>query len=114
MNIETRQIGNTGIEITAVALGCWPIAGMTSLDVNDHDSLNTLRAAIDAGINFFDTAYGYGPDGESERLISQLIKGRREQMVVATKGGIHWDVQGQRVLDARPATLSYQCDRSLV
>ena len=73
MTIELRRLGTTEIEITPVAMGCWPISGMTSLDVNDADSLKTLRAAIDAGINFFDTAYCYGRDGESERLIAQVI-----------------------------------------
>ena len=58
--IELRPLGNTGIRVSPVALGCWPISGMTSLDVNEADSLATLHAAIDAGINFFDTAYAYG------------------------------------------------------
>ena len=57
MEIERRRLGNTEIEVTPVAMGCWPIAGMTSIDVNDRDSCETLRAARDAGINFFDTAY---------------------------------------------------------
>ncbi|MAV33903.1 MAG: aldo/keto reductase, partial [Planctomycetaceae bacterium] len=62
----THEIGSTGIRVSPVALGCWPIAGMTSLDVNRPDSLATLRTAFELGINFFDTAYAYGANGESE------------------------------------------------
>ena len=86
---------------------------MTSLDVNEADSLATLHAALDAGINFFDTAYAYGPAGESERLIARTMAGRRGDIVIATKGGIEWDAAGQRVIDGRPATLRRQCEESL-
>jgi aryl-alcohol dehydrogenase-like predicted oxidoreductase len=110
---DKRRLGNTDIEVTPVALGCWPIAGMTSLNVNDADSLKTLHAAVESGINFFDTAYCYGAKGESERLISQALGDRRDSIVIATKGGIHWDSDGERVQDARPATLIRQCDESL-
>lgn len=111
--IEQRQLGQTDIHISPVAMGCWPIAGMTSVDVNDEDSAATLEAAVDAGINFFDTAYCYGADGESERMIGRVLANRRDQLVIATKGGIAWDAQGQRVQDASPATLRRQCEESL-
>lgn len=111
--MQRRKIGTTEIEITPVAMGCWPIAGMTSIDVNDRDSLATLSAAVDRGINFFDTAYCYGASGESERLISQALGDRRDEIVIATKGGIHWDENRVRKFDARPETLRRQCDESL-
>jgi aryl-alcohol dehydrogenase-like predicted oxidoreductase len=110
---ELRQLGSTDIEITPVAMGCWPISGMTSLDVNEVDSIKTLRAAIDAGINFFDTAYCYGCEGESERLISRVISEDRDSMVIASKGGIHWDASGSREFDASPDRLRQECDESL-
>jgi aryl-alcohol dehydrogenase-like predicted oxidoreductase len=96
-----------------VALGCWPISGMTSLGVTEADSLDTLAAALDGGINFLDTAYAYGAAGESERLIARAIAGRRESVVLATKCGIHWGADGRRVIDGRPETLRRQCDESL-
>jgi aryl-alcohol dehydrogenase-like predicted oxidoreductase len=108
-----RPLANTGIFVTPVALGCWPIAGMTSLDVNERDSLATLHEALDSGINFFDTAYGYGMAGESERLIARAIAGRRDSVVLATKGGISWAADRSRVIDGRPATLRRQCEESL-
>jgi aryl-alcohol dehydrogenase-like predicted oxidoreductase len=110
---ELRPLGRTDIRVSPVALGCWPISGMTSLDVHEADSLATLDAALDCGINFFDTAYGYGAAGESERLIARAIAGRRESVVIATKCGIHWGADGKRVLDARPETIRRECDESL-
>jgi aryl-alcohol dehydrogenase-like predicted oxidoreductase len=108
-----RPLGRTGIRISPVALGCWPISGMTSRGVSEADSLATLEAALEGGINFFDTAYAYGRDGESERLIARAIAGRRDQVVIATKGGIAWNADGSRLIDGRPATLRRQCDESL-
>ncbi len=111
--VELRQLGSTDIRITPVAMGCWPISGITSVDVNEPDSLETLEAAFDAGINFFDTAYCYGFEGESERLISRAFKRRRNDIVIATKGGIHWE-NGKQARDGSPATLKRQCDESLL
>ena len=108
-----REIGSTGIQVSPVALGCWPIAGMTSLDVNHADSLATLRTAFELGINFYDTAYCYGANGESEKLIAEALGPQRDQVVIATKGGLHWEQDGTRVFDARPATLRRQCEESL-
>ena len=64
--IPLRNIGNTDIQITPIAMGCWPISGVTSVDVTEQASLATLNAAFESGINFFDTAYCYGYEGESE------------------------------------------------
>ena len=110
--VETVEIGSTGIAVTPVAMGCWPISGVTTLGVSDTDAMSTLEAAIDAGINFFDTAYCYGYEGESERLIGRALGGRRDEVVIASKGGIHWENRVQRK-DARPETLQRQCDESL-
>jgi aryl-alcohol dehydrogenase-like predicted oxidoreductase len=109
---EHRQLGQTGIRVTPIAMGCWPISGITSIDVNEVDGLATLTAAFDAGINFFDTAYCYGYEGESERMIARALGPHRDEIVIATKGGIHWENRKQ-VRDARPATLMRQCEDSL-
>ncbi len=108
-----RRLGQSDIEVTPVAMGCWPISGMTSLEVNDADSIRTLRGAVDSGINFFDTAYCYGRNGEAECLIQQALGDRRESLVIATKGGVHWDDNGDRMQDARPERLAQECDESL-
>lgn len=111
---DLRPLGSSGIMVSSVALGCWPIAGMTSLDVNEADSRATITAALDAGVNFFDTAYAYGAAGESERLLGELTRSQREKVVIATKGRIAWDASGKRILDGRATTLITQCEESLL
>jgi aryl-alcohol dehydrogenase-like predicted oxidoreductase len=108
-----RPLAKTGLQVSEVALGCWPIAGMTSPGVNDADSLATIQACFDLGINHLDTAYAYGAQGESERLIARALGSRRKEMVIATKGGLHWSPEGRQVCDARPATLRRECEESL-
>ena len=111
--MERRQIGNTGIEVSPIAFGGWPITGLTTLDVNDTDSLATIESCFDNGINFIDTAYLYGPNGESEKLIAQALGHRRDEMIIATKGGLHWNDKGRQDRDGRPETLKRQCEISL-
>ena len=108
-----RTLAQTGIKVSEVALGCWPIAGLTSPGTNEPDSLATIRACLELGINHLDTAYCYGLAGESEKLIARALGGRRDEMVIATKGGLHWDPDGKQAHDASPATLRRQCEESL-
>src|SRR5438045_3391804 len=88
MQKNRRRLGTTDLYVSPLALGCWPIAGVSSLGVNDADSLATIEACFDLGINFLDTAYCYGRDGESEKLIRRALGTRRDEMVIATKCGI--------------------------
>jgi aryl-alcohol dehydrogenase-like predicted oxidoreductase len=111
--MELRPLGNTDIRVSPVALGCWPIAGMTSAGVTDENSIATIRACFDLGVNHLDTAHMYGLAGESERLIARALGNRRDEMVIATKGGLHWDAAGKQARDARSATLRRQCEESL-
>lgn len=110
---DLRQLGDSGVSVSSVAMGCWPIAGMTSRDVNDQDSIATLEAAVAGGINFFDTAYCYGADGESEKLIARGLGHRRDEIVIATKVGISWSPDHKQQLDARPETIKRHCEESL-
>jgi aryl-alcohol dehydrogenase-like predicted oxidoreductase len=109
---ERRPLGNTGLVVSPVALGCWPIAGVTTLDVNDADSIATIQKCFDLGINHLDTAHVYGPNGESENLIRRALGSRRDEMVIATKCGIHYE-NGVMVTDNRPERLRLECDESL-
>lgn len=111
--MERRSIGHTTIDVSPVALGGWPITGITSLDVNETDSLATIRACLDHGINFVDTAYCYGANGQSERLIGRALGDRRDEMVIATKAGVHWEPDGRQTDDGRPETLVRECEESL-
>lgn len=107
-----RPLGNTGMGVSPVALGCWPIAGVTTLDVNDADSIATIQRCFDLGVNHLDTAHVYGPNGESENLIRRALGNRRDEMVIASKCGIHYE-NGTMVTDNHPDRLRYECDESL-
>jgi aryl-alcohol dehydrogenase-like predicted oxidoreductase len=111
--MDFRPLGATGLQVSSVALGCWPMAGMSSPGVVDSEGLATILACFDLGINFLDTAFAYGAEGESERLIARALAGRRGEMVIATKGGIEWGEGRRQIFDARPATLRRQCEESL-
>ena len=110
---ELRQLGRSGIAVSPIALGCWPIAGMASAGVNDSDSLAAITASVEQGVNFFDTAYCYGMNGESERLLALALRSRRDKIVLATKCGIEWAPPRQQIIDGRPATLRRQFEESL-
>ena len=80
-----RPLGRTGWHISDVSFGAWAIGGSWG-QVSDKESLAALHKAIDCGVNFIDTADVYG-DGRSERLIADLKKGRKDEIIVATKAG---------------------------
>jgi myo-inositol catabolism protein IolS len=83
--MEYRKLGKTDIAVSAVAMGCWAIAGGATWGPQDEaESIATVRAALDAGVNFFDTAEGYG-GGDSERVLGRALVGRRHEAVIATK-----------------------------
>jgi len=104
-----RKLGKTPFSVSSVAMGCWPISGITSLDVNREDSLATLLKSVDCGINFFDTAWSYGI---SEELIRDAFAGRRDEVVIATKGGLYRDGK-QQFTDGRPDVVRRHCEGSL-
>lgn len=83
--MKYRELGRTGWKISEISFGAWAIGGAWG-SVDDKESLAALHAALDGGVNFFDTADVYG-DGRSERLLAKLKKGRKEKFYVATKAG---------------------------
>jgi aryl-alcohol dehydrogenase-like predicted oxidoreductase len=80
-----RPLGRTGWKVSEVSFGAWAIGGAWG-QVSDQEALGALHKAIDSGVNFLDTADVYG-DGRSERLIAQLKKARKDDIIVATKAG---------------------------
>jgi aryl-alcohol dehydrogenase-like predicted oxidoreductase len=85
--LPTRRLGDSEIEVSAVGLGCNNFGRRLDLD----RTAAVLNAALDAGVTLFDTADVYG-DGNSERLIGEVLEGRREEFVLATKFG--WELSG--------------------
>jgi aryl-alcohol dehydrogenase-like predicted oxidoreductase len=120
-----RTLGRSGIEVSALGLGCWAIGGVWQwLDgpggwgqVDDDESIRAIHTALDNGINFFDTAANYGT-GHSERILGKALAGRRQEAVIATKFGFVVDEDKKQVRffeqkedvikDVRPA-----CEASL-
>ncbi len=99
-----RSLGRSGIEVSAMGLGCWAIGGPWTLNgsqagwgvMDDAESLRAIHRAMELGITFFDTAANYGA-GHSERLLGQAIKGRRDRIVIATKFGYRVDEAAKQV-----------------
>jgi len=83
--LEKRKLGRSGIEVSVLALGCWALAGGPGWGDQDHDqAIATIHAALDQGINFFDTAEAYG-NGRSEEIVGEALHDRRERAIIATK-----------------------------
>jgi aryl-alcohol dehydrogenase-like predicted oxidoreductase len=99
-----RQLGRSGIEVSAMGMGCWAIGGPWTIngnqagwgEVDDNESLRAIRRALDLGITFFDTAANYGA-GRSERILGQALAERRNEVVIATKFGYDVDEQHRSV-----------------
>ena len=87
--MDTRPLGTTGTDVTEVGLGTWEIGGDWG-DVAERRAREAIRAALDSGITFLDTADVYG-DGRSERLIREVVADRDEAPFVATKAGRRLD-----------------------
>ncbi len=97
--MKRRILGKSGIEVSALGMGCWAIGGPWIWaqpgeepfpagwgQVDDQESMRAIQTALDMGVNFFDTAANYGA-GHSERVLGQALLGRRDKAVIATKFG---------------------------
>jgi len=121
-NSYTRFLGRSGIEVSALGLGCWAIGGpfwrgtdaVGWGDVDDNESIAAIHRAIELGVNFFDTSNVYGT-GHSERVLGLALAGKREQAIIATKFGNVFDETTRQITgsDATPAGIRTQCEASL-
>ena len=97
--MEYRTLGRTGLRVSDIGFGAMTVGGEIFGATDDSESLRALNRALDLGMNFIDTADAYGR-GHSEELIAQLLKTRRHEVVLATKGGNQFTVrQGLRNFD---------------
>jgi methylglyoxal reductase len=88
----TRPIGASGIEASAIGLGTWAIGGWMWGGTDEARSVAAIQSSIDDGISLIDTAPAYG-QGTAEEIVGKAIKGRRDQVVLATKCGLVWHSQ---------------------
>lgn len=111
--MQRRRIGSSGPEVSAIGLGCM---GMSEFygPRDDAESMATIRHALDRGINLLDTADMYGPY-INEELVGKAIRGRRDEVVLATKFGFVRDPADadKRVIDGSPAHVREACEASL-
>jgi len=117
-----RHLGRSGIEISALGMGCWTIGGplwsgetpLSYGEVDDAESTRAIHAALDLGVNFFDTANLYGA-GHSERVLGKAIAGHRPQAIIATKFNAVFDETTRRLTGADPSPegIRAACEASL-
>lgn len=115
--MHRRTLGTQGLEVSAIGLGCMGmagVAGMTAMygPVDIDEAIATLHRAIDIGIDFFDTAEVYGPYA-NEQLVGRALRGRRDEVVIATKFGFRIVDGRAQGTDSSPANIRKVCDESL-
>lgn len=108
--MQQRKLGTRGLTVSAVGLGCMGMSQHYGVR-DDVESVATLHRAIELGVNFFDTAEVYGPY-INEELLGKAFKGRRDQVIIATKFGFDLTAQG-RALNSRPEHVLKVADESL-
>jgi len=82
--MRKHQLGQSGLEISPITMGCWQAGKSGWKGVDDSDTLAAMQTALDCGINFFDTAEGYG-EGHSEVILGRALAGQRDKALIATK-----------------------------
>src|SRR5438270_8455988 len=95
-----RQLGNTHLSVSELGFGCARIGGVFQ-GASRAETIHLLRTALDAGITFFDTADMYS-HGESERLVGESLRGRRQQVIIASKFGYMLPAQKHLVQRIKP------------
>ncbi|MBW4699919.1 MAG: aldo/keto reductase [Aphanocapsa lilacina HA4352-LM1] len=113
--METRQLGTNGPHITTVGFGAWAVGGPWQFGwgpVDDRESVAAIRAALDAGVNWIDTAAVYG-FGHSEKIVGEAVKGRRDEVFIATKCGLLEGETKSPVRSLRPKSIKAEADASL-
>ena len=102
--MERRLLGSSELKVSVLGLGCWPLGGGPGWgDTDEAESIATVHAALDLGINFFDTAEMYN-EGRSEEILGRALKGRRADALIATKVSPE---------STEPAILRAHCEASL-
>jgi aryl-alcohol dehydrogenase-like predicted oxidoreductase len=110
--MQKRTLGNSGLEVSALGLGCMGMSDFYS-GQDDEESIQTIHRALDLGVYFLDTADMYGV-GKNEELVGKAIKGRRDEVILATKFGNVRGADGAYLgISGRPEYVKEACEASL-
>src|SRR5215471_4383727 len=113
---QLRKLGNSDLEITALGVGAWAMGGsgwqFSWGDQDDADSVAAIRAALDAGINWIDTAAVYGL-GHSEEVVGQAVHGMSNRPFLFTKCERNWDENRKVYPSLKAESIRRECENSL-
>ena len=110
-SLPTRRLGASSLEVTSIGLGCMSLSGVYGA-VSDDEGIAVVHAALDAGVNFLDSADMYGW-GQNETVLGRALKGRRQGVILATKFGQTRQESGGNGVDGRPQYVKAACEASL-
>jgi aryl-alcohol dehydrogenase-like predicted oxidoreductase len=110
--MKTRKLGTSNLEVSALGLGCMGLSTMYGPAVDTQEGVKLIRAAVDLGVTFFDTAEIYGPF-TNEELIGEALAPVRDRVVIATKFGFKIENGKQVALDSRPEHIREVAEASL-
>jgi aryl-alcohol dehydrogenase-like predicted oxidoreductase len=100
--MQKRKLGKSGLEVSAIGLGCMGLSFAYGPAMEDKEAIKLIRAAVDRGVTFFDTAEAYGPF-RNEEVVGEALAPVRDKVVIATKFGFKFDpAGGQSGMDSRP------------
>ncbi len=112
--MQRRELGRSGLEVSAIGLGCMGISQSYGTRLSDEDGVRLIRDAFDRGVTFFDTAEVYGPF-DNEEVVGQALRQIRDKVVIATKFGFDIDPQSRenRGVNSRPKHIRDAVEGSL-
>src|SRR6476646_6237828 len=111
--MQKRTLGNSGLEVSALGLGCMGLSSGYGPAADRRDAIALIRGAVERGVTFFDTAQVYGPFA-NEELVGEALAPFRGKVVIATKFGFQFDADGKETgLDSRPDHIRRMTEDSL-
>jgi aryl-alcohol dehydrogenase-like predicted oxidoreductase len=110
--MQKRTLGRGGLDVSALGFGCMGISSSYGRAISREDGIAVIRAAVDGGVTFFDTAEVYGPF-TNEEVVGEALAPVRDQVVIATKFGFRFENGKQAGLDSRPGHIREVADASL-
>jgi aryl-alcohol dehydrogenase-like predicted oxidoreductase len=111
--MQKRKLGQSNLEVSALGLGCMGLSFGFGPATDKQEAIALIRAAVERGVTFFDTAQVYGPY-VNEEVVGEALEPFREQVIIATKFGFAFDANGKQIgLSSRPESIRQMTEGSL-